>query len=131
MLLASCVNRTLSFATMSPIICVLPSAKCSPSCANLALKAPILCTAGTQGKPGIAHRDIKSKNILVKRNGQCCIADLGLAVMHSQRTNTVDIPANNKVRNQDLLKLKVPNCWSHNFLQQFQMSSPVEKFFLD
>ncbi|XP_039758958.1 activin receptor type-1 isoform X2 [Pararge aegeria] len=35
---------------------------------------------GTQGKPAIAHRDIKSKNILVKLNGECCIADLGLAV---------------------------------------------------
>lgn len=35
---------------------------------------------GTKGKPAIAHRDLKSKNILVKRNGTCCIADLGLAV---------------------------------------------------
>uniref|UniRef100_A0ACB8FTR2 TGF-beta receptor type-1 n=1 Tax=Sphaerodactylus townsendi TaxID=933632 RepID=A0ACB8FTR2_9SAUR len=35
---------------------------------------------GTQGKPAIAHRDLKSKNILVKKNGTCCIADLGLAV---------------------------------------------------
>lgn len=35
---------------------------------------------GTHGKPAIAHRDLKSKNILVKRNGTCCIADLGLAV---------------------------------------------------
>ncbi|XP_063897542.1 activin receptor type-1 isoform X1 [Helicoverpa armigera] len=35
---------------------------------------------GTQGKPAIAHRDIKSKNILVKVNGDVCIADLGLAV---------------------------------------------------
>lgn len=35
---------------------------------------------GTQGKPAIAHRDIKTKNILVKTNGECCIADLGLAV---------------------------------------------------
>ena len=32
---------------------------------------------GTQGKPAIAHRDLKSKNILVKTNGSCCIADLG------------------------------------------------------
>lgn len=32
---------------------------------------------GTQGKPAIAHRDLKSKNILVNKNGQCCIADLG------------------------------------------------------
>lgn len=35
---------------------------------------------GMQGKPAIAHRDLKSKNILVKKNGFCCIADLGLAV---------------------------------------------------
>ncbi|XP_072115878.1 TGF-beta receptor type-1 [Mobula birostris] len=35
---------------------------------------------GTHGKPAIAHRDLKSKNILVKRNGTCVISDLGLAV---------------------------------------------------
>jgi len=29
------------------------------------------------GKAGIAHRDLKSKNILVKSSGECCIADLG------------------------------------------------------
>ena len=29
------------------------------------------------GKPAIAHQDLKSKNILVKMNGTCCIADLG------------------------------------------------------
>lgn len=37
---------------------------------------------GTQGKPAIAHRDIKSRNILVKRNGECAIADFGLAVRY-------------------------------------------------
>lgn len=37
---------------------------------------------GTKGKPAIAHRDIKSKNILVKRNGDCAIADFGLAVRY-------------------------------------------------
>lgn len=37
---------------------------------------------GTRGKPAIAHRDIKSKNILVKRNGDCAIADFGLAVRY-------------------------------------------------
>ena len=32
---------------------------------------------GSQRKPPIAHRDLKSKNILVKSNLTCCIADLG------------------------------------------------------
>lgn len=32
---------------------------------------------GTQGKPAIAHRDLKTRNVLVKSNLQCCIADLG------------------------------------------------------
>lgn len=34
------------------------------------------------GKPAIAHRDLKSKNILVKSNSSCAIADLGLAVRY-------------------------------------------------
>ncbi|XP_026892003.2 serine/threonine-protein kinase receptor R3 isoform X2 [Acinonyx jubatus] len=36
---------------------------------------------GTQGKPAIAHRDLKSRNVLVKSNLQCCIADLGMCVV--------------------------------------------------
>ncbi|KAJ8933751.1 hypothetical protein NQ318_000479, partial [Aromia moschata] len=49
---------------------------------------------GTSGKPAIAHRDIKSKNILVKRNGECCIADFGLAVKFLSDTNEIDVPPN-------------------------------------
>ncbi|VEN60434.1 unnamed protein product [Callosobruchus maculatus] len=49
---------------------------------------------GTKGKPAIAHRDIKSKNILVKRNGECCIADFGLAVKFLSDTNEIDVPPN-------------------------------------
>lgn len=52
---------------------------------------------GTRGKPAIAHRDLKSKNILVKRNGTCCIADLGLAVRHNSSTDSVDIAPNHRV----------------------------------
>lgn len=52
---------------------------------------------GTQGKPAIAHRDLKSKNILVKKNGTCAIADLGLAVRHDSATDTIDIAPNNRV----------------------------------
>jgi len=50
---------------------------------------------GTQGKPAIAHRDLKTKNILVKSNGTCCIGDLGLAVRYATETDEVDIPINN------------------------------------
>lgn len=49
------------------------------------------------GKPAIAHRDLKSKNILVKKNGTAVIADLGLAVKHDSTTNTIDIPSNHRV----------------------------------
>ncbi|PSN51061.1 Activin receptor type-1 [Blattella germanica] len=52
---------------------------------------------GTQGKPAIAHRDIKSKNILVKLNGSCVIADFGLAVTHVQATGEMDVGANPRV----------------------------------
>ncbi|KAG7257639.1 hypothetical protein CRUP_004945 [Coryphaenoides rupestris] len=52
---------------------------------------------GTQGKPGIAHRDLKSKNILVKKNCTCAIADLGLAVRHDSSTDTIDIAPNQRV----------------------------------
>jgi len=52
---------------------------------------------GTQGKPAIAHRDLKSKNILVKSNGTCCIGDLGLAVRFDTDKSQVDIPINDRV----------------------------------
>ena len=52
---------------------------------------------GTEGKPAIAHRDLKSKNILVKSNCSCAIGDLGLAVRLDTVKNTVDIQINNRV----------------------------------
>ncbi|XP_070185619.1 activin receptor type-1-like [Littorina saxatilis] len=50
-----------------------------------------------RGKPAIAHRDIKSKNILVRSNFSCCIGDLGLAVIHKQESNLLDLGHNQKV----------------------------------
>jgi len=49
------------------------------------------------GKPAIAHRDLKSKNILVKKDLNCAIADLGLCVKHEGDTDTVELPNNRKV----------------------------------
>jgi len=47
---------------------------------------------GTQGKPQIAHRDIKSKNILVKSDGECAVADFGLAVVFDSQKQLIDLP---------------------------------------
>jgi len=41
-------------------------------------------------KPGIAHRDIKSRNILIKNDWTCCIADLGMAIRYGN--GLIDIP---------------------------------------
>ena len=56
------------------------------------------------GKVAFAHRDLKTKNILVKKDLSCCIADLGLAVKEvreKQNDNNervvIDIKANHRV----------------------------------
>lgn len=46
---------------------------------------------GMKGKPPIAHRDIKSRNILVKSNFTCALGDLGLAVRMNTDTKEIDI----------------------------------------
>ena len=48
---------------------------------------------GELSKPSIAHRDFKSKNVLVKSDGTCCIADFGLAVKFDSTTRPTDIHA--------------------------------------
>ena len=52
---------------------------------------------GNRGKPAIAHRDVKSKNILVKCDLTCCVGDLGLAVIHKQNERSPDLGYNHKV----------------------------------
>ncbi|XP_026467222.1 activin receptor type-1 [Ctenocephalides felis] len=60
------------------------------------LHSEIFGTEG-EGKPAMAHRDIKSKNILVRVNGTCVIADFGLAVTHTQSTGALDVASNPRV----------------------------------
>ena len=51
---------------------------------------------GSRGKPAIAHRDIKSRNILVKNDGTAAIADFGLAVRYNTENDTPDISPNTR-----------------------------------
>ncbi|XP_076062987.1 activin receptor type-1-like isoform X2 [Oratosquilla oratoria] len=64
---------------------------------------------GMEGKPAIAHRDIKTKNILVKLNGVCVIADFGLAVMHTQTTGEINIGNNPRVGTKRYMSPEVLN----------------------
>ncbi|TMS38466.1 hypothetical protein L596_005186 [Steinernema carpocapsae] len=57
------------------------------------LHCPVIGTEN-RNKPEIAHRDIKTKNVIVKRPGVCCIADFGLAVQYKDELT----PKNVKVR---------------------------------
>ncbi|KAI6646398.1 ACVRI [Oopsacas minuta] len=50
--------------------------------------------SGTHNKPAIAHRDLKSKNLLVKNGCTICIADFGMAV-RDQNKEDLDEAAKN------------------------------------
>ncbi|KAK2090444.1 Bone morphogenetic protein receptor type-1A, partial [Saguinus oedipus] len=50
-----------------------------------------------------------SKNILIKKNGSCCIADLGLAVQFNSDTNEVDVPLNTRVGTKRYMAPEVLN----------------------
>ncbi|GFY12111.1 activin receptor type-2B [Trichonephila clavipes] len=41
-------------------------------------------TKGEKYKPAVAHRDFKSKNVLIKNDMSACIADFGLALIFYQ-----------------------------------------------
>lgn len=80
------------YEVVGEIICLVIFQKHSPICFY---NIPTLFLF--QGKPAIAHRDIKSKNILVKKNGTCCIADFGLAITQSQIREELKSGTNMKV----------------------------------
>ena len=54
--------------------------------AHLHEEAPLCRAAGVGQKPAVAHRDFKSKNVLLRRDLTPCVADFGLAlIFHPQR----------------------------------------------
>uniref|UniRef100_H2Y7B1 receptor protein serine/threonine kinase n=1 Tax=Ciona savignyi TaxID=51511 RepID=H2Y7B1_CIOSA len=71
--------------------------------------------AGTQGKPAIAHRDVKSKNILVKNDGECCVADMGLAVCFSRLHEKIDIGSYDRSNRQGTKRYMSPEVLDQTF----------------
>jgi len=52
---------------------------------------------GTSKKPVIAHRDLKSQNILIHSDMRCCIGDFGLAFAFENENNTIYTGSNFQV----------------------------------
>ncbi|XP_014209298.1 activin receptor type-1 [Copidosoma floridanum] len=67
---------------------------------------------GTRGKQAIAHRNIKSKNVLMKANGTCVIADLSLAVTQEKLTEKLDLkPGSRRYMSPEVLEQTIdPEC---------------------
>ena len=80
---------------------------CSTAASGLAhLHSDII---GTEGKPAIAHRDIKTRNILVKPDFTCCLADLGLALRYYRDTDKVEEPPTKRVGTRRYLSPEILN----------------------
>ena len=78
---------------------------------------------GTRGKPAIAYRDLKTKNILVKANLSCAIGDLGLAVRHDLATDKIDIPSTQRVGTKRYMAPEVKLIKLQNMILLFVNSS--------
>lgn len=52
---------------------------------------------GHEAKQAIVHRDLKSRNILVKADFTCCIGDLGLALRYDRAKGQVEDPPSKRV----------------------------------
>lgn len=70
--------------------------------------------SGVQGKLAIAHRNVKSTNILVKENLTCCIGDLGMAIYVDPDTKELNFNPNQRLPSVRYMApeiLQVNNCY--------------------
>ncbi len=75
---------------------------------------------GTIKKGAIAHRDIKTKNILVKNDLRCCIADFGLAVLKGS-DEKLNLPKNPKQGTKRYMAPEILNeSINMNYFESFQ-----------
>lgn len=56
---------------------------------------------GLSGKPSIAHGDITARNVLIRRDLQCVIADFGLAVKKLPNGDHIEAPARARAEPSD------------------------------
>lgn len=75
------------------------------------------------GKPGIAHRDLKSKNILVKSNLTCCIGDLGLAVRQNPKMDKIDLRSTHRVGTKRYMAPEVKICFTFSYTKLIHLLS--------
>lgn len=70
---------------------------------------------GTRGKPAMAHRNLRSKNILVKTNGGCVIADFALAATQDRlTTDRIDLRQGTKrYMSPEILEQVLVKCISY------------------
>ena len=64
--------------------------------------------SGLHKKPPIAHRNITSRNILVKDNLRCCIADFGLAVVKDSVGNGENLFPNSESLKDGTIRYMAP-----------------------
>lgn len=64
---------------------------------------------GSSGKPAIAHCDLTSKNIMVKSDLKCAVADFGLAVKYLSDVDEIQVASNNRLPNPRYMAPEVLN----------------------